>query len=138
MVLQFTLEPGAKMPTRAHKHDVGLDLYATKGGWIFPKCRKTFDTGFHAAIPPGVAGLLTAKSGMMQKGVTSRGTIDPGYTGSIRAVLINHSWKFVKIESGQKISQLLLVPIITPELEPVEQLEETDRGAGGFGSTGKF
>lgn len=138
MKMQVVVSPGACIPVRAHKNDAGLDLYATKGGWIFPKCRKTFGTGFHASIPSGFVGLITSKSGMMAKGITSRGTIDSGYTGEIRAVLFNHSWRFIKIKKGQKITQLVLMPIITPELEFVGGLEDTDRGNGGFGSTGAF
>lgn len=138
MKMKVAVEVGAVVPRRAHENDAGLDLHATKGGWIFPKSRKTFDTGFHASIPPGYVGLLTSKSGLMKKGITSRGTIDSGYTGSIRAVLFNHSWRFIKIKPNQKISQLVLLPIITPELELVDGLEETERGNGGFGSTGDF
>lgn len=134
--MKVVLDPGASV-TRAHKNDAGLDLYATKGGWIFPKCRKVFGTGTHAAIPAGYVGLLTSKSGMMLKGLTSRGTIDSGYTGEIRAVLFNHSWRFVRIKKNQKITQLVLLPIITPELELVDRLDETERGDGGFGSTGE-
>lgn len=133
------VDPGANIPVRAHKKDAGLDLFATKGGVIFPFSRKVFDTGVHVAIPEGFVGLLTSKSGMMVKqGITSRGTIDSGYTGSIRAVLFNHSWRFVRIKENQKITQLVILPIITPEPELVECLEETDRGTGGFGSTGEF
>lgn len=127
---------GSSLPTRAHTTDAGLDLYATKSGWIFPKCRKAFDTGFHIAIPEGCVGMLTSKSGMMLKGITSRGTIDSGYTGSVKAVLFNHSWRFVRIKKGQKITQLVLMPIITPYLSYVASLEETERADGGFGSTG--
>lgn len=124
------------IPTRAHKDDAGLDLYATKSGWIFPKCRKVFGTGFHLAIPSGWVGMLTSKSGLMVKGITSRGTIDCGYTGEIRAVLFNHSWKPVRIKKGQKITQLVLMPIVTPQLSYVSSLEDTERADGGFGSTG--
>lgn len=137
-LLKAVVNPGCNIPTRAHKNDAGLDLYATKSGWLFPKCRKSFDTGFHIAIPEGYVGMLTSKSGMMLKGITSRGTIDSGYTGSIKAVLFNHSWKPIKIHKGQKISQLVLMPIITPDLNYVCSLEDTDRADGGFGSTGKF
>lgn len=137
-VINAVIDLGANIPTRAHKNDAGLDLYATKSGWIFPKCRKAFDTGFHIAIPEGYVGMLTSKSGMMTKGITSRGTIDSGYTGSIKAVLFNHSWRFVHIKRGQKVSQLVLMPIITPDLEYVSNLENTDRADGGFGSTGNF
>lgn len=139
MNLKVMLDLGASIPNRAHRKDAGLDLRTTKGGWIFPKCRRTFGTGTHVAIPEGYVGLLTSKSGMMQKmGVTSRGTIDSGYTGEIRAVLFNHSWKFVKILPWQKVTQLVILPIITPDLELVESLDKTERGNGGFGSTGAF
>jgi dUTP pyrophosphatase len=73
----------------------------------------------------------------MSKGITSRGTIDSGFTGDIRAVLFNHSWWFKRIRKGQKITQLVIMPIITPPLELVDNLEETDRGDNGFGSTGR-
>lgn len=137
MKMKVVVDDGANLPTRAHEKDAGLDLYSTKCGYIFPFSRKTFDTGVHVDIPEGYVGLLTSKSGMMAKqGLTSRGTIDSGYTGSIKAVLFNHSWRFVKIKKDQKISQLVLLPIITPEPELVENLEETERGNNGFGSTG--
>ena len=136
--MNIVLDEGAVMPTRAHDHDAGLDLCATKSGWIFPKGRKVFSTGCRIAVPVGYVGFLTSKSGLMKKGVTSRGTIDCGYTGTIHAVLINHSWKFVRIRKGQKITQLVVTKIITPNLEVVDSLEETERGSNGFGSTGQF
>lgn len=138
MKLKIAVDPGCDIPVRAHKDDAGLDLYAKKGGVIFPFSRKVFDTGVHVAIPAGFVGLLTSKSGLMGKGVTSRGTIDSGYTGSIRAVLFNHSHRFVRIRRHQKITQLVILPIITPETELVDRLEDTERGNGGFGSTGRF
>lgn len=136
--MEVMVKAGSHIPGRAHSTDAGLDLYAEKGGWIFPKCRRVFGTGFHAAIPFGFVGMLTSKSGMMLNGITSRGTIDCGYTGEIKAVLFNHGWWFKRIKPGQKISQLVIMPIITPDLELVDSLEETERGTGGFGSTGAF
>lgn len=137
--MKVFVDIGANIPTRAHKNDAGMDLYATKAGWIMPKSRKTFGTGFHALIEPGHVGFLTSKSGMMAKqGITSRGTIDSGYTGEIKAVLFNHSWLPVKVKRGQKITQLVILPIVVPEIEFVDNLEETARGGNGFGSTGKF
>ena len=139
MKIKVVVDQGANIPVRAHKNDAGLDLYATKGGVIFPFSRKVFDTGVHVAIPKGYVGLLTSKSGLMSNdGITNRGTIDSDYTGSIRAVLFNHSWKFIRIKPGQKVTQLVILPIITPEPDLVDSLEETERGNGGFGSTGKF
>lgn len=139
MKLKVMLDPGAKMPNRAHPADGGMDLFAMEGGRISPCGSATFDTGVHVAIPAGYVGLLTSKSGLMAKhSITSRGTIDCGYTGSIKAVLFNHSHLYVTIEKGQKITQLVILPIIAPDLEVVDSLEDTDRGCGGFGSSGAF
>lgn len=135
--MKIVVDEGANIPTRAHRNDAGLDLYATKSGWILPKCRKVFGTGLHAEIPTGYVGMLTSKSGLMLKGITSRGTIDQGYTGEIKAVLFNHSWSFVRINKGQKITQLVLMRIAIPVLDFVESLKETERADGGFGSTGE-
>lgn len=138
MKINMVVDPGCHIPNRAHANDAGLDLYAAKGGWIWPKCRKVILTGTHAAVPAGFVGMLTSKSGLMQRGITSRGTIDSGYTGEIRAVMFNHSWKFVRIKPGQKITQMVIMPIITPVPHIVDKLEVTERGEGGFGSTGKY
>lgn len=137
-VMKAVVDKGCSIPVRAHRTDAGLDLCARKSGWILPKSRRVFGTGFHIAIPSGYVGMLTSKSGWMMKGVTSRGTIDSGYTGEIRAVLYNHSWLPKRIKKGQKITQLVVMPIITPVLDLVDKLDDTTRGAGGFGSTGKF
>ena len=134
--IKATVDAGANIPTRAHKNDAGMDLYATKGGWILPKCRKVFGTGFHIAIPVGYVGMLTSKSGLMLKGITSRGTVDCDYTGEVKAILYNHSWLPKRIRKGQKITQMVIMPIITPRLELVDSLETTARGNNGFGSTG--
>lgn len=135
--MKIAIDPGCKAPTRAHEHDAGLDLYAAETAYIAPHTWVTVSTGVHAEIPKGFVGLLTSKSGLMSKhGITCRGTIDAGYTGTIKAVLFNHSDRVFKVEAGQKVTQLVILPIITPELELVEELEKTERGAGGFGSTG--
>jgi dUTP pyrophosphatase len=138
MKMKVKLDPGAIMPTRAHETDAGLDLYSPERIVIFAGSRESIDTGVHVAIPEGYVGMITSKSGLMASGITCRGTIDCGYTGSIRAVLYNNGYERVVIEKGQKITQLVILPIITPELELVDDLEATERGNGGFGSTGKF
>lgn len=137
-IMKVKLDPGAMMPIRAHDTDAGLDLYAMEDATIPPRGIATFDTGVHVAIPAGYVGLLTSKSGLMAKGITSRGTIDCGFTGAIQAVLFNHRKTEVRIQKCQKITQLVIVPCLTPDLEMVDSLEETERGSGGFGSTGKF
>lgn len=136
--MEIAIDPGCSIPTRAHPYDAGIDLFSAEDGWILPKSRKIFSTGVHAAIPQGYVGMLTSKSSMMAMGITNRGTIDSGFTGAIKAVLFNHSWKPIKIKKGQKVAQLVIMPIVTPSLYVVDKLKETDRGSGGFGSTGKF
>ena len=136
--MKITLDKGAKMPTRAHSTDAGLDLYAMDTKIVPAKESAIFDTGVHVELPEGTAGLLKSKSGLNTKhGITSEGVIDVGYTGSIVAKLYNHSGKDYKVNAGDKITQLVIVPILTPELELVESLGETERGNKGFGSTGK-
>ena len=135
--MRIMLDPNATMPTRAHEHDAGLDLYAAETAYIAPHTWVTVSTGVHAEIPNGFVGLLTSKSGLMDKhGLTCRGTIDAGYTGTIKAIVFNHSERVYKVTRGDKVTQMVILPIITPELELVEELEKTERGAHGFGSTG--
>jgi len=144
MKIKVKLDEGAYMPTRAHENDAGLDLYSPIGvmvGWPGSKTGNsvTIDTGVHVAIPAGYVGMIKSKSGLnVNFGIVSEGVIDSGYTGSIAVKLYNHGNGTVFIQSGQKISQLVLLPIITPELELVDDLEATERGNGGFGSTGAF
>lgn len=145
MKVKIVLDPGAFMPTRAHKTDAGLDLYSPDDVIIPERCEglwagyATIDTGVHIEIPAGFVGMIKSKSGLNVKhSITSEGVIDSGYTGSMVVKLYNHGTKAVEIKKGQKISQLVILPIITPDLEQVDSLEETERGSGGFGSTGAF
>lgn len=137
--MKIKLDPGAKMPTRAHETDAGLDLYSPVDALIYNGDSVTIDTGVHVEIPAGYVGMIKSKSGLnVRYNLTSEGVIDCGYTGSIVVKLYNHGRCAVSIEKGQKISQLVILPILLPELELVEDLEDTERGNGGFGSTGKF
>lgn len=136
--IKIKLDAGAIMPTRAHDTDAGLDLYATTSQIVPAKESAIFDTGVHIQLPPQTVGMLKSKSGLNVKhGITSEGVIDVGYTGSIVAKLYNNSGYDYKVNAGDKITQLVIMPILTPPLEVVESLEETERGTGGFGSTGK-
>lgn len=137
--LKVMLDDGAKMPTRAHKSDAGLDLYSRECMKLYPGESYEFDTGVHVAIPAGYVGMVKSKSGLnVNHGLTSEGVIDSGYTGSIVVKLYNHGKHSYLIERGQKISQLVILPCLLPDLEQVDCMEETDRGNGGFGSTGAF
>lgn len=135
--MKIKLDAGAIKPTRGHINDAGLDLYSPVSLWLHPGQHEVIDTGVHVAIPEGHVGLITSKSGLMAKGITSRGTIDSGYTGSIKAVLYNHGAEGYLIEAGDKITQLVILPCWIPDLDVVDELEDTSRGDGGFGSTGR-
>lgn len=135
--MNIKLDPGAIMPERAHKADAGLDLFSPIETWLNPFCQAVIDTGVHVQIPYGFVGLLTSKSGLMAKnGITSSGTIDCGFTGSIKAVLFNHGHEIVHIEKGAKITQLVITQCLMPHLDLVDSFPETERGENGFGSTG--
>lgn len=137
--IKVVLDPDAVMPTRAHDLDAGYDIFSREDAVIFPNTSGKFDTGVHVAIPAGHVGFLKSKSGLnVKSGIQSEGVIDAGYTGSICVKLYNHGSQAVEIKKGQKISQLVILPIITPELDLVDCLEDTERGSGGFGSTGAF
>ena len=143
--IKVMLDPGAKMPTRAHELDAGFDLYSPTDAYLFGTDNGKFlnsiviDTGVHVAIPAGYVGDVKSKSGLMVNyDITTDGTVDAGYTGSIRVKLFNHGRGVYHIQAGQKIAQLVIKKIITPNLQQVTALEETDRGCGGFGSSGKF
>ena len=152
--MKIMLDEGAIMPTRAHQFDGGLDLYSpvttcVKGsqystppyyggyGKVFIGHR-TIDTGVHVQIPEGYVGFIKSKSGLMVNyGLLADGTIDCGYTGSIRVSLFNTTHKDFVINKGDKIAQLVIQPCALPGLELVDKLEETARGDNGFGSTGR-
>ena len=136
--MKITLDPGAVMPTRAHPTDAGLDLYSRQDITIPAGGSAVFDTGVHVSLPEGTVGMLKSKSGLnVKQGILCEGVIDAGYTGPIVAKLYNHGIEAVHVEVGMKIVQLVILPVLAPELEQVDSLEDTERGAGGFGSTGK-
>jgi dUTP pyrophosphatase len=135
-IIKIKLDKGAIAPTRAHPYDGGLDLYAMNDGVVIYS--ETFDTGVHLEIPEGWVGFIKSKSGLMvNHNITTDGTIDAHYTGSIKVKLFNHGSLPYEVKAGDKIAQLVIVPCLLPRLELVDNLEETDRGVGGFGSTGR-
>ncbi len=140
--VQFTrLKDEATLPTRAHDSDAGLDLYAAEGARITPGGRVSVGTGLAVAIPDGLAGLVLPRSGLALKdGVTlvnSPGLIDPGYRGELRVLLLNTdlSAEF-KVAAGDRVAQLLLVPVALATPLESDSLDSTARGVGGFGSSG--
>lgn len=140
--MKIMLDPGAKMPTRAHTFDAGLDLYAkTNETFVVPPFGGSvnIDTGVHVQIPQHFAGLVKSKSGLMaNKRILTDGTVDCNYTGSVHVTLFNYGEYSYTVEPGSKIAQLVIVPVCLPPLEVVEEMEDTDRGNKGFGSSGMF
>lgn len=137
--MRIKLDKGAYMPTRAFETDAGLDLYSPVEVDIPPRGSATIDTGIHVELPRNTTGFLKSRSGLNVKhGIQSgEGVIDVGYTGSIRVKLYNHSGRWYTVNKGDKISQLVIMPILTPDLELVDELDETERGNNGFGSSGR-
>jgi dUTP pyrophosphatase len=136
------LLPGAKAPVRAHPTDAGLDLFCHgETHWnIKPGEKMRIHTGVMMAIPPGYAGFVYVRSGFGTENNTtltnSVGVIDSDYRGEIMVTLTNHSDRFVTIEEGDKVAQIVIAPVFLGEVEVVDELDDTQRGSGGFGSTG--
>lgn len=137
MKINVMLDEGAKMPTKAHEEDAGFDLYA-KDDFIVPEYGKTsVDLGVHIEIPKGYVGMLKSKSGLNVKyNLTCEGVIDSGYTGSIVAKIYNHGNNGYIFKKGDKVTQIVILPIPYVELTEVDSFEETSRGNNGFGSSG--
>lgn len=140
--MRVKLDEKAFMPTRAHETDAGLDLYSPCDAVVPANGSVCIDTGVHIELycSNGICevGMIKSKSGLNVKhGIVSEGVIDVGYTGSIMVKLYNHSAEDYAIKRGDKISQLVILPIFRPTLELVDELAETERGNGGFGSTGR-
>lgn len=136
--MKIVIDSGAYMPERAHSLDAGYDLRSPIRAYVPPYSSAVIDTGVHVEIPPNHVGMLKSKSGLNVKhDLTSEGVIDCGYSGSICVKLYNHGQSAYEVNKGDKISQLVIMPIITPALEVVEHLDETERGEKGFGSSGR-
>ncbi len=137
--IKVALDEGAKMPTKAYTRDAGFDLYSPVSRIIPAHSDVTIDTGVHVSIPEGTCGLLVSKSGLnVRHGITSTGLIDAGYTGSIAVKLYNHSNFPYTVNEGDKISQLVILILLTATLTQVDKLDESsERGNNGFGSSGR-
>ena len=143
MTLRFTrLSEQAQAPTQAHEGDAGYDLYASEAALLGPGERASVGTGIAVAIPDGCAGLVLPRSGLARKhGIglaNAPGLIDSGYRGELRVLLLNadRNEEF-EVTVGDRIAQLLLVRYESGPVEEAESLDDTARGAGGFGSTGR-
>jgi dUTP pyrophosphatase len=135
------LRPEAVLPTRAYAGDAGFDLYAAEPARLEPGARAQIATGVAVEIPPGRAGLVLPRSGLAAKhGITlvnAPGLIDSGYRGELRVLLLNTDpVTSFELAAGDRIAQLVLIDVLTPELEEVDELSGTERAGRGFGSSG--
>lgn len=134
------LHPEARLPLRAHDGDAGADLYSVEAETIPPGERRAVGTGIAVALPPGYAGFVQPRSGLAFKHgvmvVNSPGLIDAGYRGEIRVSLYNSGSEPFEIAVGDRIAQFVIQRVETFGFVEVDELDETGRGAGGFGSTG--
>ena len=139
MAIKIKLSNGGIMPRKAHDVDAGFDLCTPKKVLVKAGSSAVIDTGVHIEIPVGYAGLLVSKSGLNVKhGLLSTGLIDTGYQGSIAVRLYNYSTEDYTFEPGDKISQLVIMPISVDTLVEVDDFDTvTERGTNGFGSTGR-
>ena len=137
--MQIKLDPGAYMPERAHATDAGLDIKSPKDCIIPAHGSVTIYTGVHVKLPPNTAGLLVSKSGLNTRyNITSTGLIDEGYNGEIVVKLHNHGGLPYFIAKEDKITQLVVIPVLYEAVELVDDLQQdSERGDRGFGSTGR-
>lgn len=136
--MEIMLDEGSYMPSLGHRTDAGLDLRTPKAVTVPAYGSAIVDSGVHVALPHGCAGLLVSKSGLNVKhDITSTGLIDEGYTGSIVVKLYNHCGEDHEFEAGDKITQLVVIPVVREPLEQVSAFNPSERGDNGFGSTGR-
>jgi dUTP pyrophosphatase len=135
------LHPDARPPERTRPGDAGYDLRCIEPFALDPGERRLVPTGVAIALPPGTAGLVVPRSGLAIKHgisvVNGPGLVDPNYRGELRVILVNLGAERFEGEAGDRIAQLLIVPFVAPELALVDELPESERGANGFGSSGR-
>lgn len=137
-VLRVRLDEGAYLPQRAHGTDGGLDLRTPVDAYVRAGGSTVIDTGVHIQLPPGTVGMLKSKSGLNVKdGIVSEGVIDEGYTGTILVKMYNHGAEAKQFSRGDKITQLVVLPVLYVKVEQAQEIQGGDRGDGGFGSTGR-
>lgn len=136
--LECMVQPGARLPQRAHPTDAGADLCALDSHEIYPGEQKLVDTGIAIKIPEGYGGFIFNRSSQGKKGITiphSVGVIDSDYRGNLKVLLKNIGEDPYVIERGDRIAQLVIMPVLLPEFKDI--WNDTQRGTGGFGSTGQ-
>ena len=133
-------DPAAQLPSYAHPGDAGMDVRSIEDVTLAPGARALVHTGLVLMLPPDAEAQVRPRSGLALKhGVTvlnAPGTIDAGYRGEVGVILVNLGTEPFAVEKGMKIAQLVVAPVTQADIVEVAEVDETDRGAGGFGSTG--
>lgn len=136
--VSIKLDDGAKRPTKAYEADAGFDLYTPYEFTVKAGESAIVQTGVHMVIPRGWCGLLVSKSGLYTKhDIQSTGLVDADYTGGIVVKVTNHGMKDYHFDKGEKVSQIVILPVCDVVLDEADYLPETERGDKGFGSSGR-
>ena len=136
--MRVKLDDGAFEPERAHADDAGLDIKSMESGVIYAGKSETFHTGVHVELPENTVGVLLPKSGLMCKhDIITFGVIDEGFRGEILVHAFNLGNEDYEVEIGDKLSQMLILPVFYERVELVNELSDSSRGSKGFGSSGR-
>lgn len=136
--VRVTLDEGAYLPRRAHDTDAGADIRTPRGFILPPFWHATIRTGVHVETPPHCATMIKSKSGLNVKhDITSEGVVDEGFTGEVVVKLYNHGPRFHRFRRGDKITQLVILPVLYPTYEQADEIAGGERGDAGYGSTGR-
>lgn len=139
-VLFRKIDASASLPRYAHPGDAGMDVCSVEELTIEPGARALVHTGLVMMLPPDAEAQVRSRSGLALKHgiavLNSPGTIDSGYRGEVGVILVNHGEAPFKVEKGMKVAQIVVAPVVRAEIAETFDSDETERGAGGFGSTG--
>lgn len=136
--VRCVIEDGAFLPERAHDTDAGADIRSPYGFILHARTSQVVRTGVHVETPPNHVTMIKSKSGLnIRSSLTAEGVVDEGYTGEIVVKLYNHGYEPVHIKKGDKIAQLVIMPVVYPSFVQVEEISGGERGDNGFGSTGR-
>ncbi|HHY82151.1 MAG TPA: dUTP diphosphatase [Clostridiales bacterium] len=134
------IHPDARIPEYAHPGDAGLDLFSVEEAFIEPGCSRLIHTGIAMELPEGTEAQVRPRSGLALKHqvtlLNTPGTIDEGYRGEVCVIMINHGKETFHVTKGMKIAQMVIQHVLRVQVEETEELSSSDRGSGGFGSTG--
>ena len=141
MTVKFRrIDPSTELPTYAHPGDAGMDIRSIEELTIAPGARALVHTGLVMMLPPGYEAQVRPRSGLaLKNGVTvlnAPGTIDEGYRGEVGVILVNFGSEPFKVEKGAKIAQMVIAPCTRAEIVETDEVDDTVRGTGGFGSSG--